>query len=91
MNWLLKSDYEKATIWDLFTVLMLVVILVMLSIPFIHSHEKPAETQQSVFFQPDTINLEVGGQIFRYGALTVFGEDTVTISAFLHDPTAVKQ
>ncbi len=50
--------------------------------------EKPKPIiQQSVFFQPDTINLEVGGQIFRYGALTVFGEDTVTVSAFLHDPT----
>ncbi len=90
MNWLLKADYEKATIWDLFQVLLLVVILVAVLLPFIHTHEEQEEPSPVVLFEPDTINLEVGGQIFRYGALTVFGEDTVTVSAFLHDPTAVK-
>jgi hypothetical protein len=44
----------------------------------------------AVLFTPDTLNLEIGGQVFRYGVLTVFGEDTVSVSAFLHDPTAKK-
>jgi hypothetical protein len=40
-----------------------------------------------VLFQPDTIQIGVGGYMFRYGTLTVFGEDTVSVNAFLQEPT----
>lgn len=68
-------------------IVVILICILLLLFGCIVEKETP-QKEPVVLFQPDTIRIEVGGQIFRYGALTVFGEDTVTVGCFLHEPTA---
>ena len=45
--------------------------------------EEPVKPEPVVIFTPDTVRIEVGGQVFRYGQLTILTGDTVTLGAFL--------
>lgn len=68
---------KEVTFW------VMIVSVIFLPLLWTGQEAPPATPAPVALFQPDTVRIEVGGQVFRYGTLTIFGADTLTIGAFL--------
>lgn len=76
---------EKNALADMIIMLALIAVILVLVL----SDEDPARPETTmtpdVMFTPDSIRIDVEGQVFNWGTLSIMGKDTMHLGVFVHE------
>jgi len=82
----MKLEQNKTTFGEWISLLAIIVAIVAIVMAAL-SMPPQADPPQApaILFTPDTVRIEVQGQVFQWGQLTIFSDDTVSLGVFVHE------